>query len=307
MKRFLIGLSARGALGAFGFWAVTSPDVFAMVRGRSFADLSGQPNLENGKTLFWAGGCASCHATPDQADRTRLGGGLSLASPFGVFIPPNISPHPRDGIGAWTAVDFARAMTAGVSPDGRHYYPAFPYTSYQRMTSVDLRDLFGFLKTLPAVEGKAANHQLGFPYNIRRLLGGWKWLYLDGKPFAPDPQATASLNRGAYLVEGPGHCAECHSPRNALGGIFAGMRFSGGHDPDGKSGAPNITPDASGIKDYSVADIAGILSSGLKPDGDSVGGDMGLVVMNYAQVPKADVDAMAEYLKSLPPIPSQKP
>lgn len=306
MKRVLGALTALALLGAAGFWIVTSPDAFALVRGRSFTDLSAAPNLDNGRTMFWAGGCASCHATPNQDDRTKLGGGLALGSPFGTFYPPNISPHPSDGIGSWTVEAFARAMTQGVSPDGRHYYPAFPYTSYQRMRSADLRDLFAFMKTLPVVEGRARDHDLPFPFNIRRTLGGWKWLFLDGRPFTPDPQAIATLNRGAYLVEGPGHCAECHSPRNFLGGIIRGMRFSGGPDPEGKGTVPNITPDATGIKDYSKDDIVGILSTGLKPDGDSVGGSMGLVTLNFAQVPPDDVQAMAEYLKSLAPVPSMK-
>lgn len=307
MKRMLFGLAGLAAVGVAGFWAVTSPEAFALVRGRSFADLSGQPNIENGRTLFWVGGCASCHATPKQDDRTRLGGGLALPSPFGTFFPPNISPHPRDGIGAWTVADFARAMTQGVSPDGRHLFPAFPYTSYQRMTATDLRDLFGFLRTLPAVEGTTPDHRLPFPFNIRRLVGGWKWLFLDGKPYAPDPKASAVVNRGGYLVEGPGHCAECHSPRNFLGGVIAGMRFAGGQDAEGKPSAPDITPDPTGIKDYSSADITGILTTGVKPDGDSVGGDMGLVVQSLAKAPKNDVAAMADYLKSLPARPSANP
>lgn len=306
MKRLVSGLIVLALIGAAGFWIVTSPTAFALVRGRTFASLNAAPNLENGKTIFWAGGCASCHAIPNEADRTKLGGGLALPSPFGTFYAPNISPHLRDGVGSWSAEDFARAMTQGVSPDGRHYFPAFPYTSYQRLSETDLRDLFGFIKTLAPVEDKARDHDVPFPFNIRRLLGGWKWLFLDGKPFTPNAQMSEALRRGAYLVEGPGHCAECHSPRNSLGGIVAGMRFAGGPDPEGKGSVPNITPHETGIKDYSKEDIAGILSTGLKPDGDSVGGGMGSVSKNYANVPKADVDAMADYLKSLTPVPAWK-
>jgi mono/diheme cytochrome c family protein len=306
MGRLIKAVLALALLGGAGFWIVTSPDVFAAIRGRAHDGLAGAPDLANGKTMFWAGGCASCHATPGQDDRTKLGGGLGLGSPFGMFYAPNISPHPRDGVGGWTLAQFARAMTEGVSPDGRHYYPAFPYTSYQRMADADLRDLFGFMKTLPAVEGRARDHALPFPFNIRRTLGGWKWLFLDGRPFTPNPRLSAVLNRGAYVAEGPGHCAECHSPRNFLGGIIAGMRFSGGPDPEGKGFVPNITPHETGVRDYQPADIAAILTTGFKPDGDSVGGGMGSVVLNYAQVPPGDVNALAAYLKTLTPVPGVK-
>ena len=123
---------------------------------------AGEANLENGKTLFYAGGCTSCHAVPEQDDKLRLGGGYPLRSPFGTFYVPNISPHPRDGIGSWTPAQFVRAMRGGVSPDGRHYYPSFPYTSYQRMGAADLRDLFAFMLTLQPVEGRVRDHDLAW-------------------------------------------------------------------------------------------------------------------------------------------------
>lgn len=299
MGRFLQGLFWLAVIAAALFWIVTSPQLFAAVYGRIYK-FGGQADLDNGKTIFWVGGCASCHATPNQEDRTRLGGGAPLPSPFGKFYPPNISPHPRDGIGAWSVEDFARAMTQGVSPDGRHYYPAFPYASYERMAENDLRDLFAFIRTLPAVEGRTRDHDLPFPYNVRRTLGLWKWLYLAQDAVAV-AAPSAGPERGKYLVEGPGHCAECHSPRNFLGGIVAGMRFTGGPDPEGKGTIPNITQHENGIRDYSAQDIATILSTGLKPDGDSVGGGMGLAVRSLSQAPKADVEAMANYVKSLPP------
>src|SRR5262249_16388133 len=150
-----------------------------------------------------------CHAQPGQDDKTKLGGGLALKSPFGTFYVPNISPDPRDGIGTWSEADFVTAMTKGTSPDRQHYYPAFPYTSYQRVRIEDLRDLVGFLKTLPPVSSKVRDHDLPFPFNVRRVVGLWKWLFLDGTPFEPDPTKSAEFNRGAYLVNGPGHCAEC--------------------------------------------------------------------------------------------------
>ncbi len=199
------------------------------------------PDLANGKNMFYAGGCASCHATPNQEDKTKLGGGLGLKSPFGTFYVPNLSPDPNDGIGKWSEADFVTAMLKGTSPDGRHYFPAFPYTSYQRMRTEDVRDLFAYIKTLPAVQGRVRDHDVPFPFNVRRTLGGWKFLFLDGKPFQPDPSKSAQWNRGAYLVNGPGHCAECHSPRNPLGGIVSAQRFAGGPNPEGEGWVPNIT------------------------------------------------------------------
>jgi mono/diheme cytochrome c family protein len=300
MLRKLILLAIAAAfVGAIVFWLVTIP---ATVPASALGVHT--PDLENGKELFNAGGCASCHAVPKQDDSTKLGGGLALNSPFGTFHVPNISSDKTDGIGNWTEAQFVTAMHKGTSPGGEHYYPAFPYTSYQRIAVSDLRDLFAYLKTLPAVSGKIRDHELPFPFNIRRLLGGWKLLFLDGKPFQPDAAQSAQWNRGAYLVNGPGHCAECHSPRNALGGIESGKRFSGGPNPEGKGFIPNITQ--ARLKSWSVGDIAGLLESGLTPDGDSVGGSMTAVIRNTAQLTAADREAMAVYLKSLAPVEGVK-
>jgi mono/diheme cytochrome c family protein len=293
-KLFLLAVAAV-VVGVIVFWLVTIP---ATVPASALGPHT--PNLDNGKTMFNAGGCASCHAVPKQDDGTRLGGGLALHSPFGIFHVPNISPDPKDGIGHWTEAQFVTAMVKGTSPAGEHLYPAFPYTSYQRMSMDDLRDLFAYLKTLPAVSGRVRDHELPFPFNIRRLLGGWKLLFLDGKPFAPDPTQSAQWNRGAYLVNGPGHCAECHSPRNALGGIEAGKRFSGGPNPEGKGFIPNITQ--ARLKSWSASDIASLLSDGLTPEGDSVGGSMTPVIKNTAQLSREDREAMAVYIKSLAPV-----
>ena len=195
-------------------------------------------------------------------------------------------------------------MTKGTSPDGRHYFPAFPYTSYQRMRMEDVRDLFGYLKTLPAVKGRVRDHDVPFPFNVRRTLGCWKLLFLDGKPFQPDPAQSTTWNRGAYLVNGPGHCAECHSPRNILGGIIAAQLFAGGPNPEGKGWIPNITQ--KGLGDYSEKDIAYLLETGNTPDGDSVGGPMAAVIRNTSQLTPEDRAAMATYIKSLPPVEGPK-
>lgn len=293
MRKLLITATAAGLLGLAAFWFLTIAEIVpASALGPH------TPDLANGKTMFTVGGCASCHAVPKQEDRTRLGGGLALNSPFGTFHVPNISPDAKDGIGGWSEAQFVTAMAKGTSPDGDHLYPAFPYTSYQRMRLDDLRDLFAYLKTLPPVAGKVRDHDLPFPLNVRRALGLWKLLFLDGQPFKLDPSQSVQWNRGAYLVNGPGHCAECHSPRNLLGAIVAGKRFTGGPSPTGQGGVPSITQDKLG--DWSVADIADTLESGMTPDADRVGGAMVEVVRNTSQLSAADREAMATYIKSLP-------
>jgi mono/diheme cytochrome c family protein len=177
--------------------SVLPPDAFAAKRA----------DIANGETLFNIGGCASCHATPGQDDRLRLGGGLALKSPFGTFKVPNISSDANAGIGAWTEVQFANAILRGVGRKGEHLYPSLLYTSYQRMPLGDVRDLFAFLKTLPPDSATLQPHALPFPFNIRRLIGLWKLLFLDGRTFTPDPAKDGQYNSGAYIVEGPGHCA----------------------------------------------------------------------------------------------------
>jgi mono/diheme cytochrome c family protein len=295
MRRLILTLLILGVIGGAALWFVTLPQ-WVKVEPVGFYS----PNPANGRAMFLAGGCSSCHATPHQDDPLHLGGGLALKSPFGTFRPPNISPHPRDGIGAFTELEFINALLKGVSPDGQHYFPAFPYTSYQRMTLSDVRDLFVYLKTLPQVEGRAPAHELPFPFNIREGIGLWKLLFLDGEPFRADPSKSPQWNRGAYLVEGPGHCAECHSPRNLLGGIVRAKRFTGGPNPAGKGLIPDITQSEEGLANWSEEAIYETLTSGKSPDGDKLGGSMAEVVRNISQLSEEDRKAMATYIKSLP-------
>jgi mono/diheme cytochrome c family protein len=284
------------AVAAFGvYWWLSAPSAALALPEAAFT-----PDLANGQTTFNAGGCSSCHAVPGQPDRLKLGGGLALASPFGTFYVPNISPDPTDGIGRWTEAQFVTAVTEGVSPSGTHYFPAFPYTTYAHARVSDIRDLFAYLKTLAPVPGKVRDHDVPFPFNIRRNIGVWKWLFMDARPFMPDTARPAQWNRGGYLVNSLGHCAECHSPRNFLGGIVAAQRFAGGRDPDGKGWVPNITQ--KGISDWSEKDIAYFLESGQTPDGDSAGGSMVSVIRNISQLSEADRNAIATYVKSLPPV-----
>ncbi len=304
VRKLVLAAIALAALGAAVFFIVTMP-----ARVAASALNARAPDLANGRTMFLAGGCASCHATSKE-DRTRLGGGRALRSPFGTFHVPNISPDPQDGIGRWGEAEFVTAMWKGTAPDDRHYYPAFPYASYQRMRLEDVRDLYAYLRTLAPVTGRVRDHDLPFPFTIRRTLGGWKFLFLDGAPFRPDPTRSPQWNRGAYLVNGPGHCAECHSPRNALGGLVAAQRFVGGPNPEGEGWIPNITQ--KGLADWSEKDIAYLLETGDTPDGDSVGGSMTEVIRNTSQLSAEDRAAIAAYLKSLPPVegpprPPKKP
>ena len=295
LRRLFIGLIFIGVVGIGIYWWLTIPaSIAASLLSPRKADLA------NGEAMFNAGGCSSCHAVPNQPDRLKLGGGLAMPSPFGTFHVPNISPDPKDGIGRWSEANFVNAVLKGTSPDGAHYFPAFPYASYAHASVDDVRDLFAYLKTLPPVSGKPPDHDVPFPFNIRRNIGGWKWLFMDGKPFIADASKPATWNRGAYLVNGFGHCAECHSPRNALGGIVAAQRFAGGPNPDGEGWVPNITQKRLG--EWSAKDIAYYLETGQTPDGDTAGGAMVRVIRNTSQLSAADRDAMAEYIKSLAPV-----
>lgn len=249
---------------------------------------------DEGALVFHAAGCASCHTAPEASvsDRPELAGGQRFPSDFGTFIAPNISPDPTHGIGGWSTANLANALMRGLSPEGQHYYPAFPYPAYTRMTMQDVADLKAFLDTLPAVTSPSQPHEVGFPFNIRRGLGLWKLLLLDHTWIS-----QTTNERGRYLVEALAHCGECHTPRNALGGLRRAAWLTGAPDPSGKGKVPGITPDQ---LDWSEDDIAYYLSSGFTPDFDSVGGHMVHVVKNMAKLPDADRTAIALYLKSLP-------
>lgn len=303
LKKALVVLVALAILGIAAFFLLTDT---RLQQTAMEPPPRGQADLANGERVFLAGNCASCHATPDQDDRRLLGGGLALTTDFGTFYAPNISPG-EDGIFGWTTAQFVRAMRAGVSPDGRHYYPAFPYTSYQRMRPEDARDLHAYLMTLPEAEGRAPEHALDFPWSVRRGVGLWKWLALDGQVFdaayEPPEGADEEVVRGAYLAQALGHCAECHSPRNALGIIVEAQRYAGGPNPEGRGFVPNITPHETGIAGWTRAEIVEVLTTGFTPDFDVIGGHMALVVDNTSELSREDREAIAAYLMSLEPRP----
>ncbi|MDI4233081.1 cytochrome c [Bradyrhizobium sp. Arg237L] len=300
LRRTYPAVILAGIVAVGVYWWLTIPSTIAASALPAY-----EPDINNGSTIFNAGGCSSCHAVPDQPDRTRLGGGLAIPSPFGTFYAPNISPDPNDGIGRWSEADFVTAVMKGTSPEGTHFFPAFPYTSYQHAKIEDVRDLFAFIKTLPPVAGTVRDHDVPFPFNIRRNIGVWKVLFMDGKPFTPDPTRSAQWNRGAYLVNSFGHCAECHSPRNVLGGIIRAQRFGGGPNPEGEGWVPNITQKK--LEDWSVKDFAYFLKTGELPEGDSASGLMARVIKNTSQLSDDDRAAMADYLKSLPPVEGPTP
>ena len=260
-------------------------------------------NAKRGMYVFRTAGCTSCHTAPAKGSKP-LAGGLRIKTKYGVFVVPNITPDKNTGIGKWTETDFIRAMTVGLSPDGRHYYPAFPYTSYTRMTLLDLRDMWAYLQTVKPVRNTAALHQLKFPYDLRPGVGVWKVFFFSPGRYRPDKKKSRLWNRGAYLVTGPAHCGECHTPRNFAGARDDSRAMAG--NPEGADGEvpPNITPHKKdGIGDWSKDDITDMLESGMVPSGDVVGGAMAHVVEKATgKLTAKDRAAIAVYLQSLKPI-----
>ena len=291
MRRILtLAVLAGAVIALAGLW-ITRPRTVEAAR---FAALEG--DAVAGERLFWAAGCASCHAVPDSDDKLTLAGGERFATPFGTFVAPNISMDPGQGIGGWNLAEFASALLEGTSPEGQHYYPAFPYSTYTRMSDQDVAHLWAFFRTLPADPTPSQPHELGFPFNIRLSLGGWKLLYLNRDWVAE--AGTPELESGRYLVEALGHCSECHTPRNALGGLNRDAWLTGAPNPAGKGEVPGLHPDQLG---WSIEDMVYYFQTGLTPDYDSVGGAMAEVIEGLSTLPEEDLRAIARYLGSLPP------
>ena len=254
-----------------------------------------EPDLQRGEWVFYASGCASCHSAPDAtgSEKLTLAGGRRFETQFGTFIAPNISSDPDFGIGSWTTEEFANAVIFGTSPNSQHYYPAFPYSSYSNMTPEDVVSLHAFVKTLPSSPEPSVAHEIGFPFNIRRTLGAWKLLFVN-TDWVVKADLSEQQQHGRYLVEALGHCGECHTPRNALGGLDYGAWLSGAPNPSGKGRIPAISSDK---LDWSEADIAEYLRSGFTPDYDSAGGEMAEVIENTSRLGDDDRAAIAAYLK----------
>lgn len=291
MARIIRFLIVLGLAGLAAFYVATIPRGVDEAR---FLGLTG--DSDRGATVFHASGCASCHTEPktEFAEKPVLAGGQSFPSDFGTFLAPNISPSTEHGIGSWSLPEFANAVQRGISPDGKHYFPVFPYTAYARMTEQDIADLKAFMDTLPVSETPSQAHQVGFPFNIRRSLGGWKLLFANSDWVMEDAD-TPELIRGRYLVEAQAHCAECHTPRNALGGLNTGAWLSGAFLP-GEGKVPGITP---AELEWSANDVAFYLESGFTPDFDSAGGPMVHVIENMGQLTPEDRASIAAYLQAL--------
>lgn len=258
-------------------------------------------DVKRGEYVSKAAGCVGCH-TEEKKDAVPYAGGRALKTPFGTFFGPNITPHREAGIGAWSEADFVRAMRDGRRPDGANLFPAFPYPSFTRMSDGDLKDLWAYLRSLPANAAPSRPHELGFFYRWRFLVTIWKWFFFTPGPLVPDAAKSAVLNRGAYLVQALGHCGECHTPRNFLGApkqsrFLAGAKLGG-------TAVPNITPTR--LKKLGDGELKDILRTATTSDGDVLAESMAEVVRNTtSQITEQDLDAVIAYLRSLPALPDE--
>ena len=283
MRARLLAAAALGLVLARGGWA--------------------DDTVARGAYLTRIGGCFSCH-TDAAHGGAPLAGGRALATPFGTFYSPNITPDRATGIGGWTAAQFRRALREGVRPDGANYFPVFPYPSFTNIRDDDLDAMFAYLQSRAPVRAPNRAHEVGFPFGWRLLQSGWKWLFFTPGPFTPSPARSAAQNRGAYLVTALGHCGECHTPRNALGALRRDRFLAG--TPDGPEGAsvPNITPDPkTGIGQWTKDDLIELLATGNTPEQSRVKGAMREAVQDgLKDLTEADRAAIADYLLALPPI-----
>ena len=261
--------------------------------------------IKRGQYVFTASGCAGCH-TDIKNKGTLLAGGRELKTSFGVFYGPNITPDKTHGIGDWNDEDFIRALRHGVAPDGSHYFPVFPYTSYTKLTDQDMRDLKAYLFSLPPSAKPNIPHDIKFPFSIRASMIAWKFLFLETGPFLPHPTRSKVWNRGAYLSEAMVHCGECHTPRNSFGAAILDKAYAGTREGPEGALAPNITSDPeTGIGTWSHQEIFDILQIGMLPDGDFTGGAMAEISENTAKLDREDLNAIAYYFKSIPAIPNK--
>jgi len=261
--------------------------------------------LAHGEYLARAGDCVACHTTPSGRE---FAGGRPMHTPFGNLYVPNITPDDETGIGKWSADDFYRTMHEGLSRDGSLLYPAMPFASYTKVTREDSDAIYAYLMSVPPVRQHNRPHELRFPFNKRDLLIGWRALYFKEGEYVPDPQQSAQWNRGAYLVQGLGHCSMCHTAINVLGGSSESKAFEGGMIPNQNWYAPSLTSNReAGLGDWSLKDIGELLQVGVSHRG-TVYGPMAEVVYNSLQyLADADTEAMAVYLKALPQRDSESP
>lgn len=291
--RILAALSGLAAVGVAGFFWITAPSPLPAAMFEGLAGDAGR-----GEVVFVAAGCGSCHMAPgaEGAAQRVLAGGQRFATPFGTFVAPNISPSAQ-GIGGWGVPELGNALMRGLSPEGEHYFPALPYASYARMAPQDVADLHAYLQGLPPSEAVSQPHEIRFPFGVRRAVGVWKALYLS-QDWVVTGDLTAQEMRGRTIVEALAHCGECHTPRDALGGMDLSRWLAGGPNPSGEGTIPNITPTR---LTWSQGEIVAYLTTGFTPEFDSVGGHMVQVVANMARLPEGDRQAVAAYLKRVAP------
>ena len=294
----LLALALLAALGLSAFWALSTP------RPLTAADIPQHtPDVANGERLYHAAGCISCHQPgPDLKDVAAdlPAGGAPLVTPIGTLYPLNLTPDKETGIGNWTDLQFLNAVQRGISPEGENLIPALPYTSYAHMKPEDVLDIRAYLATLPPVKSPERAADITALPLIRRGVGLWKWVGLDTTPWKPDPSQSESWNRGSYLVNGPGHCQECHTPRNAFMVLDESRAFQGGPHPEGKGRVPSLRGLIERGRYTDAADLASALKDGeiMGYDGLASGG-MGQVQRNISQLPDSDIKAIADYITSL--------
>jgi mono/diheme cytochrome c family protein len=284
------------AVAAFVFWWLTRPDPLP-----ASAIPSRVPDLANGEVMFHAGSCFACHKPPEGSGRAALpSGGSPFKTPIGVFYPQNLTPDPDTGIGRWSLADFLNAMTRGLSPDGRHYFPAFPYMAYRAMKLADLVDLRAYLMSLPAVRAEAPRHRVPLLALARRAVGLWKRLAFAQAPYAARAGGSASWRRGAYLVNAPGHCGECHTPKNLLMIEKLSSYMAGGPHPGGEGKVPSLRGLVARRKYKDAADLKLALQNGEELGYENLSsGGMGAIQSNLALLPEPDLRAICDYLVSL--------
>ncbi len=291
MRRFVFLLLAAfvlsgAAAGSLALWPIG--------RDINIGDLEG--SVERGAYLARMAGCIACH-TDVKNGGAPLAGGVALKTGFGTFYSPNLTTDKAAGIGNWTRNQFATAVRQGVSPGGEPYYPAFPYPFYAKLTDQDVSDLWAAFQTVPPVENPSRPQAMVFPFNFRSGLKLWRALFLDTGPFEPDAGKDQSWNRGKYIVEGPAHCAACHTPRNLLGARQAELELHGAVGlPDGGK-SPAITSASLKKNGWTIDGLAYALKTGILPDGDAFGGAMGEVVRDGTSfLSDDDLTAIATYL-----------
>jgi len=291
------GWLAAGAVGVAGLAAMAWPlkPALPLTSGPDVTLYSAQA-LERGRRIAAAGDCVVCHTAPGGAANA---GGFGLETPFGTIYSTNITPDNETGIGRWSYAAFERAMRQGIHQDGRQLYPAFPYTAFAKLSDGDLQALYGYLMAQAPVKARAPQTQLAFPYNLRPAMAGWNALFHDATPFKPDPARTPEWNRGAYLVEGAGHCAACHSPRNALGAEKTGIDYLGGGEAEGWQ-APALNQLAEGKRPWTRDTLYQYLRTGFSPQHGVAAGPMAPVIHGLAELPDSDLRAITRYLLELP-------